>query len=406
VTEASPGWCTAKPAPQKTVVEEGIARILSHNADAGSPFAVALSTIASCGELAIACPYIHLDVLRGLVAAVDCWRLLTDLPEWLAATPAANRAAAAKFISQHLDKIRDVDGLHAKLVLGDDAAYLGSANLTMAGLGRNHELGVMLDQPDELADLSAWYDGLWSQAQQRTRSDVERLAAVIAKHDAPERLSERVRSSWDALRSQRPSKSLTAILSRAQANPYGNSTSAHTFDDESWQRLVERVSLSPGRWWADRFFDLAADLLETTGLESGDPRLVTSIPRTYNRLSVSVNNRYVLTGMWKGERDFGLMVGMDYQLPADLQDQVVYPGYGYSSNSHESDDTVPRFLAFDIFPETRIPTDLLEQWRFYVELEKEHRSGSMHQQYHEPVVCQVAQDRELRTHLLHEAFGA
>lgn len=58
--------------------------------------------------------------------------------------------------------------MHAKLVIIDGrTAYLGSANLTGAGIGakashrRNFEAGVLLREPALVADLMAYFDRLW-----------------------------------------------------------------------------------------------------------------------------------------------------------------------------------------------------------------------------------------------------
>lgn len=64
--------------------------------------------------------------------------------------------------------LRRCPRLHAKAVIIDaDRMYLGSANLTGAGLGakadqnRNHELGVWTTTPDLIDSVSQYFNHLW-----------------------------------------------------------------------------------------------------------------------------------------------------------------------------------------------------------------------------------------------------
>lgn len=64
--------------------------------------------------------------------------------------------------------LRRCPRLHAKAVILDaDRMYLGSANLTGAGLGaksgvnRNHELGIWTTSPDLIDSVSQYFNHLW-----------------------------------------------------------------------------------------------------------------------------------------------------------------------------------------------------------------------------------------------------
>jgi len=63
-------------------------------------------------------------------------------------------------------------GLHAKVVLGDDSAYLGSANWTGYSLSNNVELGLMIRDKVMLRELR---DLFFMIATQAARIDIEQI---------------------------------------------------------------------------------------------------------------------------------------------------------------------------------------------------------------------------------------
>lgn len=62
-------------------------------------------------------------------------------------------------------RIRGVKRLHAKLYLFDDSrAIIASTNLTQAGLKRNHELGVIVEDDDVARGCGSYFKRLWEDA--------------------------------------------------------------------------------------------------------------------------------------------------------------------------------------------------------------------------------------------------
>lgn len=61
--------------------------------------------------------------------------------------------------------VRGVRHLHAKLyVFGSRRAIITSANLTVAGLTRNHEFGLITDERGAVADCRRYFNELWARA--------------------------------------------------------------------------------------------------------------------------------------------------------------------------------------------------------------------------------------------------
>ena len=368
-----------------------------------SPFGGAVADICEQGKAWVASPYIDLWILRAIAKSSEDFRVLTDLRAWSSMYGKYTVTNEIHGILRELTGcIRDLSGLHAKLVLGRSQAYLGSANLTRSGLTNNQELGVIIRDQRQLEELQKWFERAWQDASESSTADIEGFL-VAGSNDGGEHrdppLEQRDSGSVNATQGVLPNFFDTHV--RESSEPESDALTT----TKAWARFTERLSEAPGRWWAERFFSLLEKLLGATGLESDDPRLVTTVPKTYDRIGVSINNRFVLTGMWQGGSDLGFMVGPDFELPDELKGRVVYPGYGYEPHSKELDGKTPRFLAFEITRRTKIPSELIDDWLSFAAREKTYRSGSMHQRFHEPLVCSVTKNLELRELLFEKAFG-
>lgn len=140
-----------------------MATLLYHSdSDSESPFDSAILRVARSGPVRIVSPYIGVTYLQRIVSTQPEWRLLSDVEEWLRALSARDRPKAWAFIRANLEQIHHVPSLHAKSVIGDSLAMMGSANLTQRGILGRTELGVLVDDPVMVAELCTWFDGIWS----------------------------------------------------------------------------------------------------------------------------------------------------------------------------------------------------------------------------------------------------
>jgi len=90
--------------------------------------------------------------------------------------------------------IRTLDKLHAKVILGDNKAIVGSANVSCNGLGlEGHtsdswlEAGLLSSDGAELAALGNWFERLWSSARPITISDLQRAQVLWDRRRRPNR---------------------------------------------------------------------------------------------------------------------------------------------------------------------------------------------------------------------------
>ncbi len=76
--------------------------------------------------------------------------------------------------------VRQLDNLHAKLILGDSSMVLGSANLSSNGLGCEggkaaalEEIGILSEDQTMLAEAGTWFEAQWRKARAITTGDLD-----------------------------------------------------------------------------------------------------------------------------------------------------------------------------------------------------------------------------------------
>ncbi|BAO29053.1 phospholipase D-like domain-containing protein [Sulfuritalea hydrogenivorans] len=123
-----------------------MAKLLYHSdTDTESPFDSAVLRVAFSGPVRIVSPYVGVQYLRRILSVTTDWRMLSDVTEWLRALSTRDRPSAWSFVRENLAQIHHIPDIHAKAVISDSLAVLGSANLTQKGILGRTELGVLLD---------------------------------------------------------------------------------------------------------------------------------------------------------------------------------------------------------------------------------------------------------------------
>ena len=116
-------------------------------------------------ELKIICPFIKARALdQILVFPPASIRVITrfNLADFTEGT--SDIAALQKLLDAGAT-VRGIRNLHAKLYLfGSSRAIITSANLTNAGLWRNHEFGFLTDDRKSVEACRAYFDDLWHRA--------------------------------------------------------------------------------------------------------------------------------------------------------------------------------------------------------------------------------------------------
>jgi hypothetical protein len=372
-------------------------KLIYHNLESSSggisPFDEVISRITKGEDVQLACPYLSVGYIRQLVSRCESWRIVTDVEEWIASRNKDARQEIQEFVIENRERIHHYKDLHAKVVVAGENALVGSANFTEKGITGRVEMSVLFEEENQVEELRQWFDNLWSQT-----APVDITEMVAFADTLPEI---RVERSRFAITSKAP-----RVKSKMVAEATGRVVRR---DEKGHQRLVERIRLAPDREWINEYLDLVKELLSFTGFTADDPRLVLSIP-SYNKLPVTINNRYVLRAAFYRRKPAttGFIFGAQSAKIPELQAKTVNGGRFDPLPGEEFDDT-PYFFRFigspnSIFADA--PTnELKDAWIEAILSEMERCKSSSFRKFHEPVLYEAAVNLDYRKAVLDEAFS-
>lgn len=177
-----------------------------------SPFDREIIKVAKGNDIKIVSPYLGLSYLNRLVSVASSWRLLSDVHEWLTSQPSSERQKIIGFLQMNEAFVHHYPAIHAKAVISSHSAYIGSANLTMAGVLRRTELGMVVTEKPLVAELNQWFDALWVQSAPASIDGIRELVTLLDKQEEGSPLRAQGLSGVISLASK--AKSVRAKLSR------------------------------------------------------------------------------------------------------------------------------------------------------------------------------------------------
>lgn len=131
--------------------------------------------------LRLASPYIGLSYLTRITEEALDWLLLSDIEAWLQSGNRKHRVRCWEFISNNLDRIRHIPNLHAKVAIGNNLLFLGSANFTNTGIQSRTELSVLIDELSIVSEATTWFNDLWKIAAPPVIEEGDALVSALNK---------------------------------------------------------------------------------------------------------------------------------------------------------------------------------------------------------------------------------
>jgi len=372
-----------------------MARLIYHSENNddqnSSPFDKAIQKVADSDPVWIVCPYISPKYLRTILTNTDEWRVITDVEAWVGTFGGNSRREIQKIVESNQDRIRNIRDIHAKVVVSDDSAILGSANLTKKGVTGRREMGVQFEEDNLIEELQNWFLTLWSKGSlidlDEFQDYVQSLSATPTTHS----------ETTSSVTSEAPRVNASFV------NQDALSEDGLESDDEARETLMDILQRAPSQEWADSFFDLLADVILSWELESDDPRLVTSIAQK-DRIAVSINNRYVLGAFPPDDSSTGFIIEDDTKNVESLIEEAD-EYMAFEALSGENEDDTPHWVEYRGYPKRMMNDSFRRGWIKAISDELERASGSPYQQYHEPLVYRMAVDEAYREQILREAYN-
>jgi hypothetical protein len=371
--------------------------LVYHRDDEGngvSPFDERVVSIARDAGLRIACPYLTLSYLSRLVSLATKWRLLTDLEEWLPSLGRDDRRRALDFIQRNREHIRHSPDLHAKVLIGTDAALVGSANFTNRGMTQRNEVSVFFDGEPQVSELCTWFDGTWEQSDE---VPITGLPEYVASLPANPIADQNVR----LLSSAHPPRR-TKLVPLDVPEPHGR----NAIVDE--RVLAERLAVVADKEWLVRYLDLVHLLISHLQIGVDDPRLAMTVPKAKNGwfLPVTINNRYVVAPFCRrGEQLLGVIFGPDFEQRDDIRNLVVRHGR-FEALPGEASEATPFFLRIQDAESVLENPQFLQGWLDAAEHELHRASASPYRRFHSPAFFRLVADRTFRDGALNATRAA
>jgi hypothetical protein len=147
-----------------------------------SSFGTAINDMVKNKTIQVACPYITLSYFKNnIVNNCKNWELLTDVYD-LVKSQQGHSKEIEKFLKENHTKIKHQDGLHAKIIIAEDVALLGSANFTESGIYKNNEMSLVINDIEKINELKEWYKRSWQYAEEITE-DISINVNKVIKDD-------------------------------------------------------------------------------------------------------------------------------------------------------------------------------------------------------------------------------
>jgi len=358
-----------------------------------SPFDKTVTEIVRNRSVSVVCPYIGIDYFDRIIQLANTWRLITDVEEWISSHNREARQSIKDFILKNLSATHHYKDIHAKVIVADDKAFIGSSNLTNKGITGRVEMGVLIEEKEQVDELQKWFSGLWAESESVNTRDLEKYIFSIKSSPAYDEL----KKSNSPIPSKSPS---------VKANRLDIGTDVQDIikrDKESHQRLIESIrKIAPDIEWINDYFDLAKEIIEFTGLESDDPRLVMSITKK-GTIPITINQRYVLR--YERDRRIGLIMPLDYGPQNYDKDRFIRAyddgdeKYFYRNGVQEA-----RWIVFERKNKIEFSEPIKDYWKQAVmtELKRSKRSGF--KKFHEPLVYEAVMNLSYRNKLLEEVY--
>jgi hypothetical protein len=359
-----------------------------------SNFTQALDEVVTEGPVAVAAPYLNPEYLAYLVENKE-WRLLTDFDECFRNMSIKERAQFQRLFMDNEDKMRHYPLLHAKVVVGQRKAFIGSANITKHGLGKRQEVAVLLSDQGSVEELLVWFDGLWRRAEELS---IEKLKTRLTRLPQNREVNRQANSSRSKMIDSECEIPWKHKLEYAQTDVPELARRKH---------LVETIARAPSRHWIEQYFELLERAIQVSGLRNDDPRIVTSCTQAKN-INLTINRCYVLTSFRK-RNSIGMILPQNFQVKQYREINICHykPNEPFKLFTRKAGRDPYIYVEFTVKNDdlSNIPEDILNSWLSVVSIQPNGWDESRYRKSHEPLVYRTAIDKMFRKRFIDEAFG-
>ena len=347
-----------------------------------SPFDSELVTLANGQNLNLVSPYIGLSYFKRLIKISKTWRLITDIEEWIISHPnQSQRFEICKFISDNFDNVRHISEIHAKVLVTDNSAFLGSANFTDKGILVRTEMSVSFSEQEKVEELKNWFQSLWADANHFTK---EQLFDFVKRNE-----------------NIKPQSKISGLkISFAKQKRKSSLVPLETFlktDKDYELELIKAIKKTKkDKIWLNKYFDLLKDIFTEFNIEADSSKITMSI-RTDLKMPISIGQRYIIR-LENNENSIGFILPLEFEdVVSDFPNATISEGYFYTNKVKQA-----LWVEFDsdiIFSDNQV---LFDNWKKAIKHEIDRTMISGYRKSHNPFYYKVVMDLDYRKKILNE----
>lgn len=352
-----------------------------------SPFDIVIKDIIYQKDIKIVCPFINSDYFIDLVQRTTSWKLVTDVPKWMKSINVEERNKIFEFLlaTRSIERIHFFKNIHAKVIIAEDKAYLGSANLTNNGMKELIEMGVLIIDPDKIKELDDWFNNLWENSDSLDENELRKYLESIQNHSPEEN---EVPNEYQLFCK---SPRLNAKLS--------DNRKKWTEDEIEILRKIKNYfqKVSTDKRWLDDLFDLAKELIEFFGIDNEDPRFAITLTKE-GAISLNINGRWVLRP--EKNEGVGLIMPLEYT-PDNYEKDNYRKAYDYDLDRRKQffyrrGIQEARWIEYNRSQNLEFFNHIKNYWKQAVEEQLQRGKKSNRRKNHIPLLYDIIMDSSLR----------
>jgi len=344
-----------------------------------SPFDKELVSIASGQNILLVSPYIGLSYLKRLIKISKSWRLITDFEELILSHPNdKQRLEICEFFNNHFVNVKHIQGIHAKVMVTENSAFLGSANFTEKGILTRTEMSVSFSEADKVKELKDWFNSLWKEATNFTKKQLAEFVMNNENIIIQPRIT-RLESSYSL------SKRKSILV------PLENFQNPHKDLEQELIKAIKKTNM--GNKWLNKCFNLIREMLIEFGIEKNSQIISMSVSKNH-QMKIIIGDRLIITHR---EDAVGLILPIGFRnVISDYPEAEINERYFYDKNKNQEALWV-EFESNVILSHDKF---LFGNWKNAVKTEIDRTMISRFRKNHNPFYYQAVMDLNYRRQIL------
>jgi len=359
-----------------------------------SPFDLTITNIVRNNNIFVICPYIGIEYFNRIISLANSWKLITDVEEWiLSQNDNKNRLMIIDFIKENNINIHHIKNVHAKVMLTNKQALIGSANFTDSGIRKKIEISILIQEKKYITELNKWFDNIWDNCKDVSHEELVKFYNSIKTTYRKKIVSDQKYS----LSSPKVfKKNLVDLnLDNAKTNIKGD-------DHKVEERLIKILKYYPNKKWIEDYLNVVKMMLDTLQIHNDDIRLSMVIPKNGKRLPVNIGQRWIIRPYVDGK--IGMIMPLDYkESDFEKKDGVIKEDADYFYiNKRE----IARWLHFDRKYEVKFSSQIIKFWLIAINNELQRTKKSGRRFAHQTLFFELVTNYSYREAILNKSFNS